>query len=143
MAPELKLLLMVGGSGFMFHLTNTMFKSSLPGMGDIMRQNPDLAKQFAGAAASSMGGSGGENSGFSNLMGGLFGGGGNNSGSAPQPPPQTNRRQMDGPPNISDILDNMSNNKNVEVDLNSGFSDSDVDASINTKNNKRSINLNI
>ena len=36
MAPELKLLLMVGGSGFMFHLTNTMFKSSLPG--DVMRQ---------------------------------------------------------------------------------------------------------
>ena len=51
MAPELKLLLMVGGSGFMFHLTNTMFKSSLPGMGDVMRQNPDLMKQFASAAA--------------------------------------------------------------------------------------------
>ena len=30
MAPELKLMLMLGGSGFMFHLTNTMFKSSLP-----------------------------------------------------------------------------------------------------------------
>ena len=29
MAPELKLLLMVGGSGFMFHLTNTMFKSAI------------------------------------------------------------------------------------------------------------------
>ena len=55
MAPKLKLLLMVGGSGFMFHLTNTMFKTSLPGMNDIMRQNPDLMKQFASAAASSVG----------------------------------------------------------------------------------------
>ena len=29
MAPELRLLLTLGGSAFMFHLTNTMFKSSL------------------------------------------------------------------------------------------------------------------
>ena len=56
MAPELKLLFMVGGSAFMFHLTNTMFKSSLPGMGDIMRQNPELMKQFANAAVNSMSG---------------------------------------------------------------------------------------
>ena len=55
MAPELKLLLMVGGSGFMFHLTNTMFKSSIPGMDDIMKQNPDLMKQFAKAAVGSIG----------------------------------------------------------------------------------------
>lgn len=59
MAPELRLLFMVGGSAFMFHLTNTMFKSSLPGMGDIMRQNPDLMKQFASAAMNSMGGEAG------------------------------------------------------------------------------------
>ena len=76
MAPELKLLLMVGGSGFMFHLTNTMFKSAIPGMGDVMRQNPDLMSQFAKAAANSMGS---ENSGFGNLMGDVIGGmGGNN-----------------------------------------------------------------
>ena len=54
MAPELKLLFMVGGSGFMFHLTNTMFKSQLPGMDDIMKQNPDLMKQFASAAMNTM-----------------------------------------------------------------------------------------
>ena len=54
MSPEVKLLMMVGGSAFMFHLTNTMFKSALPGMGDIMKQNPDLMKQFASAALNSM-----------------------------------------------------------------------------------------
>ena len=54
MAPELKLLFMVGGSAFMFHLTNTMFKSQLPGMNDIMRQNPELMKQFASAAMNTM-----------------------------------------------------------------------------------------
>ena len=45
---------MLAGSGFMFHLTNTMFKSALPGMGDIMKQNPELMKQFAQAAIYSM-----------------------------------------------------------------------------------------
>ena len=55
MAPELKLLFMVGGSAFMFHLTNSMFKSQLPGLGDIMKQNPDLMRQFASAAMGSMG----------------------------------------------------------------------------------------
>jgi hypothetical protein len=53
-APELKLMFMIGGSGFMFHLTNTMLKTSMPGMGDIMKQNPSLMKQFASAAMSSM-----------------------------------------------------------------------------------------
>jgi len=53
-APELKLLMMLGGSAFMFHLTNTMFKTSIPGMDDIMKQNPDLMKQFAQAAVGSL-----------------------------------------------------------------------------------------
>ena len=56
MAPEIKLLFMVAGSGFMFHLTNTMFKSQLPGMDDIMRQNPELMQQFTNAAVNSMSG---------------------------------------------------------------------------------------
>lgn len=53
-APELKLMFALGGSAFMFHLTNTMFKTSLPGMDDIMKQNPDLMKQFASAAMNSV-----------------------------------------------------------------------------------------
>ena len=36
MAPELKLLFQLAGSGIMVHMTNTMFKSSMPGMDDIM-----------------------------------------------------------------------------------------------------------
>ncbi len=53
-APELKLLGMVGGSAFMFHLTNSMFKNSAPGIEEIMRQNPDLMRQFANAAMNQM-----------------------------------------------------------------------------------------
>lgn len=144
MAPELKLLLMVGGSGFMFHLTNTMFKSAIPGMGDVMRQNPDLMSQFAKAAASSMGG---ENAGFGNLMGDVLGGGlggGRGGGQRPSQPPQQRapRREMDGPPDISDILNNMSSNQNVNVDLNSGFSESEVETAGGTRKH-RSLDLDI
>jgi hypothetical protein len=55
MAPELKLLFQLGGSAIMVHMSNTMFKSSLPGMDDIMRQNPELMQQFTQAAVNSMG----------------------------------------------------------------------------------------
>ena len=34
MAPEIRLLFTLAGSAFMFHLSNTMFKSSIPGMDD-------------------------------------------------------------------------------------------------------------
>jgi hypothetical protein len=54
MAPELKLLFQLAGSGMMIHMTNTMFKSAIPGMDDIMRQNPDLMQQFTKAAVNSM-----------------------------------------------------------------------------------------
>ena len=81
MAPELKLLFQLGGSGIMVHMTNTMFKSSMPGMDDIMRQNPELAQQFTQAAVNSMGQ---QNPGFGGFMSNFMpgGSGGSNSGGA-------------------------------------------------------------
>lgn len=64
-APELKLLFMLGGSAVMCHMTNTMFKSAMPGMDDILKQNPELMQQFTGAAAESMQK---QNTGFGNFM---------------------------------------------------------------------------
>ena len=93
-APELKLMFMVGGSAFMFHLTNTMFKSSLPGMGDIMKQNPELMQQFAKAAMNSMNSNSNSHSSadVSDIL------------NRNQPP----QRDMKGPPNIEDILNQIS-----------------------------------
>lgn len=54
MAPEIRLMFTLAGSAFMFHLSNTMFKSSIPGMDDVLQQNPELMKQFAEAAVGSM-----------------------------------------------------------------------------------------
>jgi hypothetical protein len=70
-APELKLIFMLGGSAAMLHMTNTMFKSSMPGMDDIMRQNPELMQQFTNAAMNSMNQS---NPGFGGFMSGVMGG---------------------------------------------------------------------
>ena len=69
MAPELKLLFQLGGSAIMVHMTNTMFKSAMPGMDDIMRQNPELMQQFTQAAVNSMSES---NPGFSGFMNGVM-----------------------------------------------------------------------
>jgi hypothetical protein len=69
MAPELKLLFQLGGSAMMVHMTNTMFKSAMPGMDDILRQNPDLMNQFQAAAVNSIGQT---NPGMAGFMGGLL-----------------------------------------------------------------------
>jgi hypothetical protein len=71
MAPELKLLFQLGGSALMVHMTNSMFKSSMPGMDDIMRQNPDLMQQFTSAAVNSMGQT---NPGLGGFMSSMMGG---------------------------------------------------------------------
>jgi len=55
MAPELRLLMSLTGSAFMFHLTNSMFKQSkLPGVEEVLRSNPDLMRQFQSAALNNM-----------------------------------------------------------------------------------------
>lgn len=48
-APEVKLIMMLGGSAMMFHLTNSMFKAAIPNMNDVMKQNPDLVKNMMSA----------------------------------------------------------------------------------------------
>jgi hypothetical protein len=72
----------LGGSAMMVHMTNTMFKSAMPGMDDILRQNPDLMRSFQNAAVNSMAQS---SPGFSGFMSGVMN---------PEPEPQYGR----GPP---------------------------------------------
>ena len=89
LAPELKLMFQLGGSALMVHMTNSMFKSAMPGMDDIMRQNPDLMQQFTSAAVNSMGQT---NPGLGGFMNSMMSGGQQN---APQqmPSPPMSRQQ--------------------------------------------------
>jgi len=54
-SPEWNLMIMLLGSGFMYHLSNTLFRSVLPNVNDIARQNPDLMQNIANAMSSAMG----------------------------------------------------------------------------------------
>ena len=65
-APELKLVFQLGVSGIMVHMSNSIMKSSIPGTDDILRQNPELMRQFQQAAMSSMSGANPGLSGFVN-----------------------------------------------------------------------------
>ena len=58
MAPEVKLIMMVGGSAMMFHLTNSMFKAAVPNMTQVMQQNPGLQQNMMDAVMRSQGGGG-------------------------------------------------------------------------------------
>lgn len=95
MAPELKLLFQLGGSAIMLHMSNTMFKSSLPGMEDIMRQNPELMEQFTQAAVNHMGQS---NTGFGNFMGDISSERSSRT-RGPPPPMETQGPNAPEPPN--------------------------------------------
>jgi hypothetical protein len=86
MPPEARMLFMLVGSGFMFHMSNNFFRSKMGGttMDDILKNNPMLAKQMAAAAAQAAG------PGFGNFMGAAMGvpGGGpaGGAGMASAPP---------------------------------------------------------
>ena len=121
MAPELKLLFQLGGSAIMVHMTNTLFKSSMPGMDDIMKQNPDLMQQFTSAAVNSMGDT---NPGLSGFMGNFMPGASNNH---PPPPPaktQTPKSQSSRtavPENRPDLARARNSNNNDGISIQEQF----------------------
>lgn len=123
MAPELKLLFQLGGSAMMVHMTNTMFKSAMPGMDDILRQNPDLMRSFQSAAVNTMAGS---NPGFSGFMGGLMNDSGRAGGNGMGPPPPM---QTQGPNAVPPPMGRPGNNNYSRPDLNmsrSSFTDDGI-----------------
>ena len=114
-APEVKLIMMLGGSAMMFHLTNSMFKTALPNMNDVLKQNPDLVKNMMAAVQNTtrapsgqadafpVGGTGqyemqGPGIDISSLMGGIM---------MPPPPPMNTTKipvVEDDDDDISDIV---------------------------------------
>jgi hypothetical protein len=124
MAPELRLLLSLSGSAFMFHLTNSMFKQSkLPDVEEVIRSNPDLMKSFqaaaqqqmnsanrAAAAMSSQPAARGPGGNLFSMVGSLFNG---PRPSAPQPPQTPQPMQPTRPTRDIDTIIN-----NVHADIN-------------------------
>ena len=120
MAPELRLLLGVGGSAFMYHLTQSMFKQSktqLPGVEEVLRSNPDLMKQFQSAAVNQMASQAAQQAAQNNQSsssggGGLFGMLGNmmnlgGGGGMPMPQPTRPGKPVRRNDDIDDIINNI------------------------------------
>jgi hypothetical protein len=128
MAPELKLLFQLGGSAMMVHMTNTMFKSAMPGMDDILRQNPDLMRSFQNAAVNSMAQT---SPGFSGFMTNMMNP--TTSGEAPRgmgpPPPLATQ----GPNAVPPPVGRPGNNNFARPDLN--LSRSNFEDGINLREN--------
>jgi len=129
MSPEIKLLFQLGGSALMVHMTNTMFKSSMPGMDDILRQNPDLMRSFQSAAVNSMSQSSPGLSGFMNMMN-------NDEGQYSKgnlPPPLATQ----GPNSIPPPSSRPGNNSSVNQNLNFSQSNYQNDGINLRENNSR------
>jgi len=134
MAPELRLFISLTGSAFMFHLTSRMFKeSSIPGVEEVFKSNPELMKQFQNAAAkqfvykntgitdnnnqqrprTSSQPSNNNNNGLFGMIGNLFGGLTNTSAfnnSPSMPPPRQPERD------INNIINNVHNKISTHID---------------------------
>ena len=114
MHPLLRLAGTLGVSATMYHLTNTMAeRSGIPGMADLLNEDPELQRQFAQKIAAKMGG------GMGNFMAAAMERPSNNASfgyQAPETPrmpfnmaasaeeaPKV-RREMRGPAGVDDIL---------------------------------------
>ncbi len=111
MAPELKLLFQLGGSAMMVHMTNSMFKTAMPSMDDVLRQNPDLMRSFQNAAVNSMAGS---NPGFSGFMSNMMNPEPSVSSGRGPPPPMSTQ----GPNAVPSPTGRPGNNNYARPDLN-------------------------
>lgn len=89
-APELKLLFQLGGSALMVHMSNKMMSSLMPTADDVLKQNPNLMRQFMSATASSMSQ---QAPNFGNFMNDIM-----NNGPVP---PQVAQQQPPSPPQQS------------------------------------------
>lgn len=118
MPPEVRLAFKLATSGFMIHASNSIFNKKKQDIEESLRRDPVFMQRVAQAAMSNMGGG---FSGFVNEVGGMQMQGGTsaplnppfpssfqNSPQAPQSyvaqQPPVARREMRGPPNVDDIL---------------------------------------
>jgi hypothetical protein len=130
MAPELRLMMSLSGSAFMFHLTSSMFKQQpLPGVESVLRSNPELMKQFQQAASQQYTGmkmptpkpqpqSSGGGGDIFGMMSSLLNGSAPSAPSArqmPTPPPQSRPQQKMSGPSIDSIIENVHNEIHTNI----------------------------
>ncbi len=143
MAPELRLLMTLGGSAFMFHLTNSLFKSSTPDLNDILKKNPDIVRSIQEAAVQNMNNGINTQFGANDPIGNMMKQGiqqkMNQQGppppmqtrappqmnmfvpSRPMAPPQRPQPTMRGPSGVDDLLSKLKSNSDDDTTSESSF----------------------
>jgi len=120
MAPELRLLVSLGGSAFMFHLTKKMFSNSeLPKVEEVLNNNPELMKKFQEASA----------------MEYMKGKTNTNSRPTPMPSRNNNNNNLGGGGDIFGMVSNLFNNSKSTPN-------NDIDDIINNVHSKINLDLN-
>ena len=148
MAPELKLIAMVAGSGFMFHLTNSLFKSASPKLSDILKQNPDIMKNISEAAAKNMGNTIDKEFGQNDIIGNMMKSGIDmkmNQQRQPQKGPfGPSQPRMNGPVGIDELLNELNNgNDDASVGSSNGSITNIKSSAKRTKAGKKGIQLDL
>ena len=129
-APEIRLIMMVGGSAFMYHLTNSLFKAAIPNVNDILKQNPDLMNNIQQATMNTMNNNAKTSNNsppmsqgmFSNMMNFASGNSLPKNNLEKNDLPRNASGSMKGPTGVDDILNQIHQHKN---------------------NDKKNINLNV
>jgi hypothetical protein len=144
MAPEIKLLGLVSSSAFMFHLTNSLFKSSKSDVNDIIKENPDIMRNIQEAAARKMNNTINKEFGEGDVLGNIMKNGINMRMNPQQPPQQrpgpqrpVTQAKMNGPIGIDDLLDELNNDTRDDVSVSSNGSGTIKTFSKRTKNGLR------
>ena len=133
MAPELKLLMLVAGSGFMFHLTNSLFKSATPDLKDVLRQNPDIMRNIQEAASKKMSENIVQQFGDDDKIGNMMRQGINMK--------MNSQQKMSGPSGVDDLLNELNNGRD-DVSVSSNETSSVImSSSRRNKKNKKGIQL--
>ena len=100
MSPEMKLMMMIGGSAVKFHISHTLLKSMVPGAETLLKQNPNLKSDIMNLVNKTDQGQAIQqqmNSVNNDMMGGR------------------QRQEMSGPDDVDDILAELENETNNAV----------------------------
>jgi hypothetical protein len=100
MSPEMKLMMMIGGSAVKFHISHTLLKSMVPGADTLLKQNPNLKNDIMNLVNQTDQGQAIQqqmNTINSDMMGGR------------------QRQEMSGPDDVDDILAELENETNNAV----------------------------
>ena len=115
MGPELKLLMMIGGSAVKFHLTHTILKTVIPGAETLLKQNPGLKNDIAGLIQKNVPGLDINNFNIMPKPDEMAQGISKNNSSPNQ------RREMQGPQNVDDIIKELEENDFDNINKKSSF----------------------